>query len=323
MVDNRQKPLNSGFGRKTTASEVMASVNLTGRVAVVTGGYSGLGLETVRALEIAGATVVVPSRRPETAEKVLRSENLKASTPPMDLADLASIRRFAKDLRQTHSKLNLLINNAGIMACPETRVGPGWEAQFACNHIGHFVLANELAPALEKASNARVISLSSLAHKRSAILWDDIHFANGDYEKWTAYGQSKTANALFAVEFNRRYSDSGVQAFSVHPGGIMTPLQRHLQNEEMQEMGWIDESGEIAEAAKDFFKSPEQGCATTLWCATSEQLNQRGGEYCEDCDIAQLMKEDSPRPVHVAPWAVDETAAERLWTETENMVRAA
>ena len=208
------------------------------------------------------------------------------------------------------------------MACPETRLGDGWEAQFAVNHIGHFVLSAALAPALQNAGGARVVALSSIAHKRSPIRFDDIHFNKEPYEKWTAYGQAKTANALFALELDRRMRDRGVRAFSVHPGGILTPLQRHLPKEEMVALGWIDENGDIPEAVQSFFKTPAQGASTTVWAATSPMLDGLGGLYCEDCDVAQRATEDSPRFFHVADWAVDDEAAERLWRETEIMLAA-
>ena len=323
MPAGDQHPLGSGFGAKTTAAEVMAGVDLAGKTAVVTGGYSGLGLETTRALAAAGAEVVVPARSKARADEALSGVDGTVRTYAMDLADLVSVENFAGDLAGDHDRIHLLINNAGIMACPETRVGDGWEAQFAVNHIGHFVLTNELTPYLKNAGGARVVCLSSTAHKISPIRWDDIHYKNGGYDKWRAYGQSKTANALFARALNRRLAGEGVQAFSVHPGGIMTPLQRHLETEEMVALGWIDESGEVAEGAKSFFKTPEQGCATTLWCATSPLLADRGGEYCENCDIAELGGEDSPRYAQVAPWAADDEAAERLWLATEDMLNAA
>ncbi len=183
------------------------------------------------------------------------------------------------------------------MACPETRVGDGWEAQFATNHLGHFALVNRLWPliaAAGAANGARVVSLSSTGHKRSPIRWDDVHFTAGDYEKWTAYGQAKTANALFAVQLDRLGESSGVRAFAVHPGGIMTPLQRHLPQEEMIEMGWVDADGNVNE----LFKSPTQGATTTLWCATSSQLDGMGGVYCEDCDISATDRSGEPvRPL--------------------------
>ena len=323
MPAEDQQPLGSGFGAKTTAAEIMAGVDLAGKTAVVTGGYSGIGLETTRALAAAGAEVVVPARDKARAEEALAGFDGTVRTYAMDLADLVSVENFAGDLAGDHDRVHLLINNAGIMACPETRVGDGWEAQFAVNHIGHFVLTNELTPYLKNAGGARVVCLSSTAHKISPIRWDDIHYKNGGYDKWQAYGQSKTANALFARALNRRLAGEGVQAFSVHPGGIMTPLQRHLETEEMVALGWIDENGEVAEAARSFFKTPEQGCSTTLWCATSPLLAERGGEYCENCDIAELGGEGAPRYAQVAPWAADNEAAERLWLATEDMLNAA
>ncbi len=323
MAAGEQKPIGSGFGPKSTAAEIMEGVDLSGKTAIVTGGYSGIGLESTKALVAAGAEVIVPVRDKDKADKNLAGIGVDVETRQMDLGDLASVQNCAAEIAGNHDKIHILINNAGIMACPETRVGADWEAQFAVNHIGHFVFTKELAPYLKNAGGARVVCLSSVAHRRSPIRWDDIHFRNSDYDKWEAYGQSKTANALFARELNRRMSEDGVQAFSVHPGGIMTPLQRHLDKEEMMALGWVDENGEVPEALRAFFKTPEQGCSTTLWCATSDKLRDRGGEYCEDCDIAQLVTETSPRYFHVAPWAADDADALRLWKETEEMVLAA
>lgn len=323
MAANDQHPLGAGFSALTTASQVMAGVDLAGRVAVVTGGYSGIGLETTRALAAAGAEVIVPARRTEAAEAALAGVAGSVEARPMDLADLVSIENFAADVAGDHDRIDLLINNAGIMACPETRVGDGWEAQFAVNHIGHFVLANELTPYLKNAGGARVVCLSSVGHRLAAIRWDDPHFVREPYDKWIAYGQSKTANALFARELNRRLSPDGVKAFSVHPGGIVTPLQRHLELEEMVALGWYDESGELSERAKAIFKTPEQGAATTLWCATSPQLESHGGQYCEDCDIAQAAGEDPPPYAQVRSWTCDDDAAQRLWALTEDMLAAA
>ena len=210
--------------------------------------------------------------------------------------------------------LHLLINNAGIMACPETRVGPGWEAQFGVHHMGHFALTQGLMPLLAKTNGARVVALSSTAHKLTDMRWDDIQFEQG-YDKWQAYGQAKTANALFANGLSRRLRDSGGLAFSVHPGGIFTPLQRHLPKEEMVALGWIDEDGEPSELAKNGFKTPEQGCSTTLWAATSDKLIGKPGVYCEDCDIAEPTAEDSPtaRWFGVNAHACSDESAEKLW----------
>jgi NAD(P)-dependent dehydrogenase (short-subunit alcohol dehydrogenase family) len=257
------------------------------------------------------------------ADRNLSKAGLDVEIRDMDLADLASVYECAADICDAHDRIDLLINNAGVMGCPETRVGPGWELQFATNHIGHFEFTKELIPYLKNAGGARVVCLSSTGHKRSPIRWEDIHFTKEPYDKWIAYGQSKTANALFALELNRRMKGEGVQAYSVHPGGILTDLGRHIEPEELIALGWVDENGEMSEAMKDFFKTPEQGCATTLWCATSPLLNDRGGEYCEDCDIAKMMDENSLRYRDVAPWAVDDEAAARLWDETEKMILGA
>ncbi|MEM7000041.1 MAG: oxidoreductase [Pseudomonadota bacterium] len=320
MADRTQGRLGSGFGPKSEPEQVLADIDLSGQVAVVTGGYSGIGLETTRALAACGAQVHVPVRDPEKARANLADIRGDVQMAQMDLADLASVAAFADSLTTRIHKLDLLINNAGIMACPETRVGRDWEAQFATNHLGHFVLTDALLKVLLNAAMPRVICLSSTAHKRSGIRWDDIHFRNEDYEKWTAYGQAKTANALFALSLDMRFSDRGLQAFSVHPGGILTPLQRHLMNEEMAAMGWTDTEGNLTEQAAALFKSPAQGCATTLWAATSPQLVGRGGVYCENCDIADPAGGDVPPFMGVEAWATDAEAAERLWTVTEQML---
>ena len=323
MTSQLQLPIGSGFDNHTTGAEIMEGVDLSGKLAVVTGGYSGIGIETVKQLVAAGAEVVAPARDKQKADEALASAGLAVETRPMDLADLASVQNFAAELAGDHDRVDLLINNAGIMACPETRVGPGWEKQFAVNHIGHFMLTRELAPYLKNADGARVVCLTSRGHKRSPIRWNDIHFTKEPYDKWIAYGQSKTANALFARELNRRMAMDGVKAFSVHPGAIITPLQRHIEQEELQALGWLDENGEPAEAVKDLFKTPEQGCATTLWAATSDRLNDYGGEYCEDCDFAVAIEEGVDLFGGVEPWATNDEAAARLWTETENMIAAA
>ena len=257
---------------------------------------------------------------PDKAQENLKDVEGEVIVNAMDLADLASVRSYAASIADRESKLDLLINNAGIMACPEARVGNNWESQFGVNHIGHFVLTQKLLPLLQNAGSARVVCLSSIAHRRSDILWDDIHFESTDYEKWTAYAQAKTANALFALALDMKYRDQGIQAFSVHPGGILTPLQRHLPNEEMMALGWTDADGNLSEQVAAMFKSTTQGCTTTLWAATSDALADTGGLYCEDCNVSNLATEDSPRFCDVAPWAVNEESANRLWDLTEKML---
>lgn len=325
MAASDQVPTGSGFHGKSTAAEVLAGFDLTGKAAIVTGGYSGIGLETVRALARNGARVLVPVRSPEKARETLDGIAGKVETAPLDLADLASVRAFAQSVLQGFQRLDLLINNAGIMACPEARVGPGWESQFGVNHLGHFALTQALLPLLQNTPGARVVSLSSTGHKLSAIRWEDPHFRAAPYDKWQAYGQAKTANALFANGLSRRLKPSGGMAFAVHPGGIFTPLQRHLPKEEMVALGWLDASGEPSELAKQGFKTPEQGASTTLWAATSSRLEGKPGVYCEDCDIAAPADPTSPyaRYRGVNAHASDDAAAERLWELSEQLLAEA
>ena len=320
MAAADQKPIDSGFSAKSTAEEVVKSVDLAGKTAIVTGGYSGIGVETVRALAGAGADVMVPARDVAKAKAALAGVKGEIEVAAMDLGDLASVEKFTRDYVSGRRALHLLINNAGVMACPETRIGEDWELQFATNHIGHFALTAALLPLLRAANGARVVALSSSGHKITDIRWDDIHFRKGGYDKWVAYGQSKTANSLFAVGLDERERANGVRAFAVHPGGIMTPLQRHLKKEEMVAAGWIDESGDVSAAAKPFFKTTEQGAATAVWAATAPALNGKGGLYCEDCDVAELAGVNEPRHRTVKAYAVDPASAARLWRETEAMI---
>ncbi|MHC5906911.1 SDR family NAD(P)-dependent oxidoreductase [Streptomyces sp. S6] len=305
--DTPQVKIGSGFGARSTADDVLAGRDLTGTLAVVTGGYSGLGLETTRALTKAGARVVVPARRVDVAREAVRGI-AGVEVDELDLGDLESVRAFAERFLASGRTIDYMINNAGVMACPETRVGPGWEAQFATNHLGHFALVNRLWPAIEP-GGARVVSVSSRAHHFSGVRWNDIDWREG-YDKWEAYGQAKTSNALFALHLDKLARDSGVRAFSLHPGGILTPLQRHLAKEEMIERGWIDENGTLL--MPDVFKTPEQGASTQVWAATSTQLDGMGGVYLEDCEIAEPAA-PGDQSGGVAAWATDPDQAARLW----------
>ncbi|SEN47401.1 SDR family NAD(P)-dependent oxidoreductase [Nonomuraea pusilla] len=301
-----QHPIGSGFGARSTAEDVLRGIDLSGKLALVTGGYSGLGLETTKALANAGARVVVPARRPAAAKEAVGGLD-GVEIDELDLADLGSVRAFAERLLATGRDLHIVIDNAGIMATPQTRVGPGWEAQFATNHLGHYALVNLLWPAIAR-GGGRVVSVSSAGHHRSPIRWDDVQFERG-YDKWLAYGQAKTANVLFAVHLDALAKDTGVRAFSLHPGGILTPLQRHLAKEEMVAAGWIDEEGNALDTS---FKTPEQGAATQVWAATSPQLAGMGGVYCENCDIAPPAPATGER-FGVRDYAVDPDEAARLW----------
>ena len=308
-----QSPIGSGFTAATTAAEVVTNFDFGGASVIVTGGYSGLGFEVVKALHSAGASVLVPARRPKKARDILDAGGLEdVEVDELDLADLDSVSAFADRYLASGRRLNVLVNNAAVMAAPLTRVGDGWESQFATNHLGHFALTNRLWPRLGEAPASRVVELSSSGHKLSPIRFDDLHFANdADYDKWVAYGQAKTANSLFAVHLDALGRNDGVRAFAVHPGGIMTPLQRHLSREEMIVAGWMDDAGAVNER----FKSTEQGAATTVWAATSPALDGLGGVYPEDVDVALPTEIGSPgaRIRGVDAHAIDRDAAARLW----------
>jgi len=311
-----QAPMQSGYGARTQAHEALGGRRLDGKVAIVTGGYSGLGLETTRALAEAGAIVIVPARSAEKAQKALVNiANVEQAA--LDLADPASIDAFAGGFLSRTKKLDILINNAAIMASPLMRDARGYEAQFATNHLGHFQLTARLWPALKAAGDARVVSLSSIGHRISPPDLDDPSFERTEYNKWLAYGRAKSANALFAIGLDARAKAHGVRAFAVHPGGIMTDLQRYMPEEEKRAMGWIDADGNVDPR----FKTPSQGAATSVWCATNAQLDGRGGVYCEDCDIAQPVPADDKSFTGVRPWAIDPALADKLWTLSEQMTR--
>lgn len=316
-----QRPIASPFDARTQAGEVIEGVDLAGATAIVTGGASGIGVETVRALATAGAKVVMPVRSRAKAEAV--AEEIRRSTgnsaielADLDLDDFASVRRFADDFLATGRPLKLLINNAGIMATPERRVMGGLESQFATNHLGHMLLAGRLAPALLKAAPSRVVALSSIGHRRSPVIFDDTSFERRPYDKWEAYGQSKTANSLFAVGLNRRLETEGVNAYAVHPGGIMTALQRDLSQDEIRAFGWVDEAGRVNAR----FKTPSGGASTAVWCAVSPDLAAGGGVYCEDCNVATAVDARDESFAGVRPWAIDLVGAERLWTLSERLL---
>lgn len=291
MSDNSataQRPIGSGFGARSTAGDVLRGVGLTGRLALVTGGCSGLGLETAR---------TPPRLRAGGAGRPGERRGCPSWTSAAWRA-----RAFADRFPASVRTPDIVIGSAGIMACPQARVGPGREAQFATDHLGHFALVNRLWPAVEP-GGARVVSVSSRGHHASGIRGER------GYDEWEAYGRAKTAGVLFAVHLDRLARDRGVRAFSLHPGGALTPLQRHLPRQEMVDRGWIDEQGNPLNP--EGFKTPQQGAATRVWAAASARLDGMGGLCLEDCDVAGPDRSDDAR-TGVEDWAVDPEQAARL-----------
>lgn len=299
------------FGRSSTAGEVVEGIDLRGRSAVVTGGASGIGIETARALAAAGAQVTLAVRDTAAgagvaADITRTTGNAAVDARPLELTDAASVAAFAAGW---DGPLHLLINNAGVMNSPLTRTAEGWELQFATNHLGHFALAQALHAALAAAGDARIVSVSSMGHRRSPVVFDDLHFARRPYDGWKAYGQSKTANVLFAVEATRRWAGDGITANALMPGGIWTNLQRHTDPAQLEQ--WKEAE---RRAPGSVMKTPEQGAATTVLLATAPELAGVGGRYFEDCNEAPVVPgDDEERTEGVRDYAVDPVAAERLW----------
>ncbi len=316
------------FGYRTTALEVIEGISLTGKTAIVTGGYSGIGLETARALASAGAHVTLACRDLERAEKTAaelnafvsdKSNDTMVHAQHLDLGSLSSVKSFADRYTGSNTALHILINNAAVMACPFGQTQNGFERQFGTNHLGHFALINHLLPLLQAASGARVVCLSSTGHFRSPVVFEDIGFEHRAYDPWLGYGQSKTANALTAVGLQNRFEGQGIEGFAVHPGGIMTSLQRYMSAEEIRSRGWVDAQGKVNER----FKTVEQGASTSVWAATSPELMNRGGRYLEDCREAVVHQQPPSDFTGVMHYAVDGALADRLWDASLEMIRGA
>ncbi len=318
--------VNSQYGAEAerrpeaTTDDVLSGIDLSGQRILVTGGTSGLGRETARALATHNADVVVTARSEDKGRAVC--EALRAETGSdridfgvLELGSLKSIRRFAQEFLEKNERLNVLINNAGVMACPQAQTEDGFELQFGSNHLGHFLLSELLVPALKNSATSRVVALSSRGHVISDVDLDDPNFENRPYHKWLSYGQAKTANALFAVEFNRQHRNDGIEAFSVHPGVIMTELLRHMSEDDFEMLGLRSPEG----TPRTQTKSIPQGAATSVWAATDAALNGKGGAYLEDCSIA-VVNDDPEKPGGVRSYAIDNENAKRLWDISADLV---
>lgn len=306
------------FDKSSTVDHVLEAIDLAGQVAIVTGASGGLGAETARGLAARGAAVTLAAR--DTAKAEQAASAIRAAHPGAKLAVRAlsldrpdSVRAFAKGWLAENGALHLLLNNAGVMACPLARTPEGWELQFATNHLGHFLLTALLAPALRAAGGARVVNTSSGGHRFSPVVFEDIHFERRPYDKWAAYGQSKTANVLHAVELDRRLAGAGVRAFAVHPGMIVTELGRHLTPDDIAQLR--SRASDRESAGLPSWKTPQQGAATQCWAATAPELAGRGGLYLEDCQISGTTP--PPGSLGAEAWALDPEAARRLWAVSE------
>ncbi|MCE6989674.1 SDR family NAD(P)-dependent oxidoreductase [Dyadobacter sp. CY323] len=316
-----QQPIGSGFNAASTASDVIKGIDLTGKIAIVTGGNAGIGLETTKVLAAAGATVIVPARDLDKARKNLEGiPNVELGV--IDFMEPDSIDAFAETFLATGRPLHLLINNAGIMWVPLRRDSRGIESQLATNYLGQFQLTARLWPALKSANGARVVSVSSLGHQMGEFNFEDPNFLHREYQTLQAYGQSKTASNLFALELDNFGKKHHVRAYSLHPGSIHgTELGREASLELFQQMGFLDSQGNLLPEVLASLKTIPQGAATTVWCATSPMLDTFGGVYCEDADIAELSLENNPfeNQRGVKPYSQDETNAKKLWKWSEQV----
>lgn len=315
-----QHPLITGFNATSTTTDVLKGVNLSGKIAIVTGGYSGIGLQTTKALSEAGATVIVPARPVDKEIATRNFENLNnVELAEIDLMDPKSIDNFANQFLASGRPLHILINNAGIMFMPLRRNNRGIESQLATNYLAAFQLTSRLWPALKKANGARVINVSSQGHQFAPFNFEDPNFEHRDYESLVGYGQSKTAVNLFTVELDNRGSQSGVRAYSIHPGNTKgTDLAKEASVALLQQIGLLDERGNMKQEVAETLKTVPQGAATAVWAATSKQLDQIGGVYCEDADIAEIFAGEGVS-TGVKPYSLDEASAKRLWALSEEL----
>ncbi len=309
------------LGAESTTTDVLQGISLHGKRALITGGAAGLGYETARALAIAGAEVIIASRDEAKVQAAVESLREKTGSQAihgmhLDLASLASVRQFAEVFLRQYRALHMLINNAGVMACPLMRTADNFEMQFGTNHLGHFLLVGLLLPALKVGKPSRVICVSSGGHKYSPVIFDDMNFEKNEYDKWVAYGQSKTANALHALGVDRRYRDQGIRSFAVHPGVIFTDLARHLTEEDFK--AFESKGDKEGKRGKLVVKTVEQGAATIVWAATAEFLRRKGGLYLEDCHVAEEV-EPGVQEHGYYEYALNPRMSDRLWRISERL----
>ncbi|MFD1717212.1 SDR family NAD(P)-dependent oxidoreductase [Georgenia deserti] len=340
MTDTRtrQHPIGTGFTAASTVDDVLAGIDLTGTDVVITGGHTGLGWEMTRGLSQAGASITIAARDPGRAARAVEDLE-RVRTDRLDLVDPASIDAFVAHYLETGRGLHILINNAGVMGGPLTRDARGYEYHFAANHLGHFQLTTGLLPALRAAGGARVVTMTSGAHRISDIRWDDPNFTRTEYDGHIAYGQSKTANVLFTVELDRRWSGDGIRGYVVHPGIIAStglgpargageaPVQPEDWMAMLQSQGLFDETGNPVIAPDVGLKTAAQGASTAVLAATSPLFADIGGVYLKDNDISPVddtpasTEFDGPPPTDVAPHAIDPDSARRLWLLSEHLLR--
>lgn len=312
----------SKYGETTTADEVLEGKDLSGKTVLITGGSSGLGQETARAMAAKGAHIVITARNPEQMDEAvarIRADvpDAKLDTLVCDLASLGSIKAASAEANERFDKIDILVNNAGIMACPKMQTADGFEMQFGTNHLGHFALTKHLMPLVRAGTDKRIVNLSSRGHHIKPTNLDDPNFKTTEYTPWESYGRSKTANILFTKGLEDRFADEGIHSYAVHPGGIQTNLGRHLTEEDTKFL--MDRMKRQAEEQGKpvMFKTIPEGAATQVWAATASELDARGGIYCEDCHVAEIDDVSSNRGVR--SYALDQTTADQLWALSEQM----
>lgn len=312
----------SGFGATTTADEVLEGKDLSSKTVLITGGSSGLGQESARAMAAKGAHIVITARNPaqmDEAVAAIKTEvpDAQLETLTCDLASLESIKAAGTQANERFDKIDILINNAGVMACPKMQTADGFEMQFGTNHLGHFALTKHLLPLVEAGADKRIVNLSSRGHQFAPTHLDDPNFETSEYSPWESYGRSKTANILFTKGLEDRFADKGIHAYAVHPGGIQTNLGRHLTPKDIETLMERMKAQADEKGSANAFKSIPQGAATQVWAATAPELEGQGGVYCEDCHVASV--DDVSNAYGVRSYALDGASADRLWALSEEM----